>query len=137
MVEPEKVYLMTKAAAFEKQESHRALKIVNYRRKDYVLSRMLLVLLSVSIAYAILVGTVIFLVIMANEAVVLSVTEMVFILLGILSGYVVVLLFYYVISHKFYGERHVKARKAVKSYRAVLKALDGYGEGEGEVREIK
>ena len=46
MIQPEKVYLMTKAAAFEKREAHRALKIVNYRRKDYVLSRMLLVLLS-------------------------------------------------------------------------------------------
>ena len=128
MIQPEKVYLMTKAAAIEKREAHRALKIVNYRRKDYVLSRMLLVLLSVTIAYAILVATVIFLVIMANESLVLSVTEMVFIILGILAGYVVVLLFYYVVSHKFYGERHVKARRDVKKYLAVLKALDSYNE---------
>ncbi len=128
MIQPEKVYLMTKAAAFEKREAHRALKIVNYRRKDYVLSRMLLVLLSATIAYAILVATVVFLVIMANESLVLSVTEMIFIILGILAGYVVVLLFYYVVSHKFYGERHVKARRDVKQYLAVLKALDSYNE---------
>ncbi|MBO4410731.1 MAG: hypothetical protein IKY02_02250 [Lachnospiraceae bacterium] len=124
MVDPEKVYLMTKAAAFEKREAKNALRIVNYRRKDYILSRMLLVLLSATIAYAILVGTVIFLVIMANEALVLSVTEMVFILLAILAGYIVVLLFYYVVSHKFYGERHVKARREVKQYLTVLHALN-------------
>ena len=126
---------MTKAAVFEKREAHRALKIVNYRRKDYVLSRMLLVLLSVSIAYAILVGTVIFLVFMANESLVLSIAEMVFVILGIIAGYVVVLLFYYVVSHKFYGERHVKARKDVKKYLVVLKALDSFREEDGKAKE--
>lgn len=132
MIQPEKVYLMTKAAAFEKREAHRALKIVNYRRKDYILSRMLLVLLSVTIAYAILVATAIFLVIMANDSLVLSVMEMVFILLGIIAGYVVVLLFYYVVSHKFYGERHLKARRDVKKYLAVINALNRYDEEHGK-----
>ncbi len=123
MVNTEKVYLMTKAAIFEKKESKRALKIVNYRRKDYILSRMLLVLLSVSIAYVLIVGAILFMIVMAYETLVLNVSQMVFILLGIVAGYAVTLIFYYVISHKHYGEAHVKARQDVKQYLSVLKAL--------------
>ncbi|MBR4768569.1 MAG: hypothetical protein IK088_06295 [Lachnospiraceae bacterium] len=130
MVNTEKVYLMTKAAIFEEKEKNRALKIVNYRRKDYVLSRMLLVLLSVSVAYAILVGAVFFLIVMAYETIVLNLPQMLLILLAVFSGYAVVLIFYYVLSHKFFGEMHVKARQDVKNYLSVLKALS-HVEGNG------
>ena len=124
MVNTEKVYLMTKAAIFEKKEKKRALRIVNYRRKDYILSRMLLILLSASIAYAIIVGAILFAIVMAYESIVLSVSQMLLILLGIFTGYAIVLIFYYVVSHKFYGELHVKAKQDVKQYMSVLRALD-------------
>ncbi|MBQ7601116.1 MAG: hypothetical protein IJU49_02985, partial [Lachnospiraceae bacterium] len=62
---------MTKAAVFEQKEKKRALRIVNYRRRDYILSRMLLVLLSVSVAYAVLVAAILFMIIMAYESLVL------------------------------------------------------------------
>lgn len=110
MINKEKVYLMTKAAVFEKKEQKNALRIVSYRRKDYVQSRMLLALLSVSCAYAIFIGTIMFLIVMAFESVILNLTQMVFILIAIVLGYALVLAFYYVIAHKHYGEKHVKAR---------------------------
>ena len=40
MVNTEKVRLMTKAAIFEGREKNGAIRIVTFRRKDYILSRM-------------------------------------------------------------------------------------------------
>ena len=132
MVNTEKVYLMTKAAIFEQKEEKRALKIVPYRRKDYVLSHMLLALLSVTVAYLILVGTLMFLIVMANESVVLNISQMVLIIIAIVLGYVLVVAFYYVVSHKFYGERHLKARQDVKGYLKILKQIDKLNEQEAK-----
>ncbi len=124
MVSKERLYQMTKAAVFEQKEQKRALRIVNYRRRDYILSRMLLVLLSVSIAYAVLVAAILFMVIMAYESLILNVGQMILIVAGILIGYGLVLAFYYVISHKYFGEKHVKACRDVKEYLRTLKAIE-------------
>ena len=124
MVSKDRLYQMTKAAVFEQKEQKRALRIVNYRRRDYILSRMLLVLLSVSIAYAVLVAAILFMIIMAYESLILNVGQMVLIIAGILLGYGLVLVFYYVISHKYFGEKHVKACRDVKEYLRTLKAIE-------------
>ena len=124
MVSKDRLYQMTKAAVFEQKEQKRALRIVNYRRRDYILSRMLLVLLSVSIAYAVLVAAVMFMIIMAYESLILNVGQMILIIAGILIGYGLVLVFYYVISHKYFGEKHVKACRDVKEYLRTLKAIE-------------
>ena len=124
MVSKERLYQMTKAAVFEQKEQKRALRIVNYRRRDYILSRMLLVLLSVSIAYAVLVAAILFMVIMAYESLILNVGQMILIVAGILIGYGLVLAFYYVVSYKYFGEKHVKACRDVKEYLRTLKAIE-------------
>ncbi|MBQ6542640.1 MAG: hypothetical protein IJL73_09240 [Lachnospiraceae bacterium] len=124
MVSKERLYQMTKAAVFEQKEKKRALRIVNYRRRDYILSRMLLVLLSVSVAYAVLIAAILFMIIMAYESLVLNVGEMILIIAGILIGYGLVLAFYYVVSHKYYGEKHVKACRDVKEYLRTLKNIE-------------
>lgn len=124
MVEKDRLYHMTKAAVFEQKEQKRALRIVNYRRRDYILSRMLLVLLSVSVAYAVLVAAIMFMIIMAYESLILNVGEMVLIVAAILVGYGLVLAFYYVVSHKYFGEKHVKACRDVKEYLRTLKAIE-------------
>ena len=124
MVSKERLYQMTKAAVFQQKEQKRALRIVNYRRRDYILSRMLLVLLSVSIAYAVLVAAILFMVIMAYESLILNVGQMILIVAGILIGYGLVLAFYYVVSHKYFGEKHVKACRDVKEYLRTLKAIE-------------
>ena len=49
--------------------------------------------------------------------------------LSMVLGYVLVLAAYYVISHKYYGEKHVKARKDIEAYLSVLHALDHSEEG--------
>lgn len=123
MVDPDKVYLMTKAALFEEKEQKNALKTVSFRRKDYIFYHMLIVMLSASVGYAMIVGGVLFLVIMANDLLVLSVGEMLLILAGVILGYIVLLIIYYMVSHKYYGERHVKARQEVKKYQMILKQL--------------
>ena len=123
MVNTDKVYLMTQAAIFEQKEKNNALKVVTYRRKDYILSHVLLVMLSASVAYFVLVAAVMFMVIMAYEQIVLNVGEMVLIIAGVLLGYIVLLIVYYMVSHKYYGEKHVKARQDVRKYLAILKAI--------------
>lgn len=124
MVDVDKVYLMTKAALFEKKEEKGAIKVVGYRRKDYILYHMLLVFLSVSAAYALIVGTIFFMIVMAHDEIVLNVGEMLVITLGIIVIYLVVMVIYYMISHKYYGEKHVRARQAVKTYLGDLRALE-------------
>ena len=126
MVDSEKVYLMTKAALFEQKEEKGALKIVSYRRKDYILYHMLLVMLSATVAYGIFVGLLLFMVIMANESIVLNVGEMLMILFGVIAGYAIVLIFYFLVSHKYFGEKHVKARQDVKKYVIMLNQLKEY-----------
>ena len=132
MVDTDKVYLMTKAAIFEKKEKKEAMKIVSYRRQDYILYHILLVLLSVTVAYAIIVGTVLFLVLMANETFVLNVGGMVALAAGLLVIYAVVLIFYYTLSHQYYGSRHVKARQKIREYLSILHALEDLENGNSE-----
>jgi len=140
VIDMHKVYYMTEAAVFEEKEKNDALKIVRYRRKDYILSHIILVFLSVTLAYAILVGSVLFLIIMAHDEIVLNVPQMVVILVGIVLLYLVILALYYIISHKYYGDKHVKARQKVRKYLEILKELEAIssrnepqvgGKGEG------
>lgn len=136
MVDPDKVYLMTKAALFEEKEQKNALKTVSFRRKDYIFYHMLIVMVAATVGYAMLVGVVLFLVIMANDLLVLNVGEMLLILAGVILGYVVLLIIYYMVAHKYYGEKHVKARQEVKKYQIVLRQLSDLVDKE-EKQELK
>ncbi len=128
MVNPEKVRLMTKAAIFEKAEAQKTIQIVSYRRKDYILSRMLLVLLSATVGYFIIVGGLLFMIVMAYESIVLNTRQMILVIIAVLFFYAVVLIFYYMLSHKIYGERHVKARRDVRRYLLTMKKLQAMTE---------
>ena len=130
MVNTDKVYLMTKAAIFEEKEQNGAIKIVTYRRQDYILYHMLLILLSASLGYFILVGTVMFMVVMAYDSIVLNVSQMIIILLAVVVGYILVLVAYYIISHKYYGDKHVKARQDIRQYLNIIRALRALEEEE-------
>jgi len=124
MIDMNKVYYMTEAAVFENKEKDDALKIVKYRRKDYIVLHIILVFLSVTLAYAILVGSALFLIIMAHDEIVLNVPQILVILVGIILLYIVILAVYYIISHKYYGDKHVKARQKVRSYLEILKEIE-------------
>ena len=65
-----------------------------------------------------------FMIIMAYESLILNVGQMILIIAGILIGYGLVLVFYYVISHKYFGEKHVKACRDVKDYLRILKTIE-------------
>ena len=123
MINTQRVYLMTKAAIFEDKEKNGALKIVSFRRQDYILYHMLFIMLSVTFAYAIFVGAILFMIVMAYDSLILNTAQMVLILIAIILGYIIVLTAYYMISHKYFGEKHVKARQDVLKYLTLLKQI--------------
>ena len=75
-------------------------------------------------AFSVLVAAIMFMIIMAYESLILNVGQMILIIAGILIGYGLVLVFYYVISHKYFGEKHVKACRDVKDYLRILKTIE-------------
>lgn len=122
MVNIDKVYLMTKAAIFEKRQKD-VLSIVTYRRKDYILYHMLGVMLAVTAAYAVIVGTILFMIVMAYEELILNTAEALVIVIGVILIYMILLVIYYLLSHKYYGEKHVAARHAVTEYLSYLRGI--------------
>lgn len=124
MVNPEKVYLMTKAAFYEKKEKRGELRIVNYLRKDYVFSRTLLTLFAVTVAYLLLIGTIFFIIVMETDAFILNLAEMILLILLVVIGYIFVCVLYYIIARRFFGNRHREAKKNVRRYLEILKKLD-------------
>lgn len=138
MVDEKKVSLMTKAAIFEQKEKKNTLEIVKYRRKDYILYHLIGVFISVTLAYAILAGAVMFMIVMAYDTIILNISEMILIAAGILVGYLVVLILYYMISHKYYGDKHIKARQKVRGYLMLLSELSNINQSkekkEGEAK---
>lgn len=122
MVQVDKVYLMTKAAIFEKKHAD-VLSIVTYRRKDYILYHMLGVMLALTVAYAAVIGMVMFMIVMAYEELILNTAEALVIVIGVILIYIILLVIYYLLSHKYYGERHVAARHAVTEYLSYLREL--------------
>ena len=130
MVNTEKVRLMTKAAIFEGKEKNGAIRIVSFRRKDYIRYHMLFIMLSVTLAYAILVGAGFFMIVMAYDTLVLNISELILTLVILLIVYTLLLIFYYVVSHKYYGEKHIRARMEIGNYLLILKALREISENE-------
>jgi len=65
---------------------------------------------------------------MAHDEIVLNVGQMVIILAGIVLLYIVILSFYYIVSHKYYGDKHVKARQKVKNYLDILREIEALSE---------
>ena len=118
MVNIDKVYLMTKAAIFEERQKD-VLSIVTYRRKDYILY----VMLAVTAAYAVIVGTILFMIVMAYEELILNTAEALVIVIGVILIYMILLVIYYLLSHKYYGEKHVAARHAVTEYLSYLRGI--------------
>jgi len=126
MVDITKVYYMTEAALFEKKHTEDAIRIVGYRRKDYILLHMLTVLLSATAAFALLVGAGLFLIIMSKSELLLNVGQMALIAVGLVLLYILIVILYYIIAHKYYGEKHVKARQLITEYLDILNDLRDY-----------
>lgn len=137
MVDMTKVYYMTEAALFEKKHKHDVIETVGYRRKDYISLHILIVLTSVTLAFGIITGAAFFLVIMASSEIVLSVGQMAGIIAAIIALYLLVLILYYIISHKYYGEKHVKARQEVTVYLDILNDLKDYERAKRTLEQIE
>ncbi len=122
MVQIDKVYLMTKAAVFEKHHQD-VLLTVTYRRKDYILYHMMGVMLAVTAAYAAIIGMVMFMIVMAYEELILNTAEALVIAIGVILIYIILLVVYYLLSHKYYGDKHVAARREATEYISYLREI--------------
>ena len=97
---------------------------------------MLMVLLAATVGYALVIGAVLFLVIMSESELVLTVGQAVGIAAAVAVVYLVILITYYVISHKYYGEKHVRAREQVTEYLDILNDLKDYENAKKTLDEI-
>lgn len=129
MVNQEKVYQMTRAALFEKKEEKREIRIVNYKRRDYLFTHILLSLLFATISYALLIGFFMFIIVNGDASFVLSVAETVLLILMILAGYIALIIFYYLLSRRFYINRYRKAIHDVKRYLIILQKIRACEDG--------
>lgn len=130
MVSEEKLRLLTKTAVIEKN-SREQFNINNYFRRDYIVYHMLLIWICVTIAFlAVVFGVVAYYIEQAPEVV----QEMNYAVAGltVLMIYIIVAVFYAIISAIVYSMRYDKAVGVVKKYNNSLKLIEKEYEKEDE-----
>lgn len=123
MLNEEKVKLMTKLAIYESEDGKAELKIGEYRKKDYISSRRIITLILITLGYLLLLSLYAY---FQAERLIDGLYTMNFFWLGImlLSGYILIIIFYIMISNKLYTKQYKKARKNIKPYYLNLKKLN-------------
>lgn len=122
MVDVQRVKVMTQLAAFEEKESKRALKIVNYYRRDYVCMKLLKIFVCVTIGYA-------FLLVLFGayqwEYLIGNAMNLDYVLMikKIAVGYISLLTCYFLIGVCAYNIQYSKAKRKVKEYDRKLHLL--------------
>ena len=122
MLNEEKIRLMTKLAIYEKHEEKSMVQIRKYFQSDYVSFQVLKTVISVTIAYVIVVG-IWFLYnfeYMLSEIYRMDLLELA---KRILIGYGIVLFIYVLISIVIYVVRYRRGREKIKKYGHYLKAV--------------
>lgn len=115
MIDETKVKLMTHMASYENNEGKEDLKISAYYRKDYASIHMVYAIIWATVGYGclvLLVGICVFDKLMDS----LSVNAIVTLGIGLIIGYLVVVIVYAVIVRIIYSRKHQKARMRVKMY---------------------
>ena len=128
MLDEKKIRLMTKLAHYESEEGKEELKISRYYRSDYIGIGLLKNLLLISLGYILLWG----LIVAYNLDFLLDnlhKLDFSFIIFEVVIGYVVVVLFYSVITYVMKFSQYRKAKRSVQEYYAKLNELmQLYGE---------
>lgn len=122
MLNEEKIALMTKLAAYEEREGKKYIPLSKYRREDYVGLKMINTALVVTLSYILILAVVI----MVNiEQLMVDVTTMDYVQVGkdLLTWYVVVMVFYMVVSYIVYTVKFRKVRSSLNEYNSDLKKL--------------
>lgn len=123
MINEERIILMTKLAAYEKNEGKKNMSVGKYFMGDYISLHILRTVLSGTFAYLLAVG-VYFL--YYYEALLENLYTIDFVALArnVVSYYVIFLVVYGIITYIFFTLRFLQAKKSVKKYYQNLKKLN-------------
>ncbi|MDY5845384.1 MAG: hypothetical protein SPJ92_02350 [Bariatricus sp.] len=123
MLNEDKVKLMTRMAMYESKEGDEDFKISAYYRKDYSSFHTIVTIIWVTIGYAIAVGVgaVAFL-----DEILKNMNFAFLMMLGlcIITGYIVLVVFYGIVASRFYQKKHNDARQRVKKFNHDLTRLN-------------
>ncbi len=122
MLDKKRIRLMIRMAAYEKKDAAEDLKISSYYKKDYVSLHVWLTAIWVTLGYGILIGMILF---CNMERVLesLTIARLVLIMLGVLLGYLIVILAYCLYAGNFYKKKHNRAKQRAKKYYRDLSLL--------------
>lgn len=115
MIDEKKVKLMTRMAVYEKNEGKEDLKISAYYRKDYASIHMVYAIIWATVGYGCLIllaGFCVFDKLMDS----MSINAMITLGIGVIIGYLAVVIVYAVTVRIIYNKKHQKARMRVKMY---------------------
>ncbi len=131
MLDERRVRRMARLASYESKEGKEDIEISMYFRKDYVSVNVLKTLLWVTVGYVIAAA---FVLLGSLESLMESVTIglVVLLLAGLIVGYIVVLVGFFIGAKKFYWKRHEASRERVKRYCHDLIMLEKWMEKENE-----
>ncbi len=122
MLNEERIRLMTRMAAYEEHEGKKDIAISGYFRGDYISFQLLKSALYATVGFALAVA----MYVLYNMETFLEdfyKMDMMEFMKGILSKYILVISIYLVISYFVYSYRYHRAKKHVKQYNQLLRAL--------------
>ena len=122
MLNEERIRLMTRMAAYEEHEGKKDISISGYFRGDYISFQLLKSAIYATVGFALAVA----MYVLYNAETFLEdfyKMDIVEFLKGVLSKYCLVLAIYLVISYFVYSYRYYKAKRHVKQYNQLLRAL--------------
>ena len=122
MLNEERIRLMTRMAAYEEREGRKDISISGYFRGDYISFQLLKSAIYATVGFALAVAMYVLYNIekFLEEFYKMDILEF---LKDIVSKYCLVLAIYLVISYFVYSYRYHKAKKHVKQYNQLLRAL--------------
>jgi hypothetical protein len=124
MVSEEKVILMTRLAAFEKNEGSRDMNIVNYYRSDYIGFQVLKAIIAATLSY----GAVLAVYFFYNfEKLMADIYKMDLMEFGkkLITIYLVTVGIYTLLAYVFNAMKYSRAKKRLKGYYMDLRKLEG------------
>ena len=122
MLDKQKVKIMTELAIYEQNQGKEDLKINEYYRKDYAELHTICSVIWVTLGYAGVVGLAVlagFDYLVAN----ISKTFIIALGLGIIGGYLAVLIIYSLIAQYLFRQKHKEARERIKFFNNDLTKL--------------
>ena len=122
MLNNQKIKKMHKLALYESGEGKRHLAISNYYRSDYIGLALIKNFFLVTIGYVLIVAAV---AVYFGEYLLENIHKMNLVALGayIIIGYLVVLVFYSVLTYIQYSVKYYRAKKSVREYYSQLTSL--------------